>query len=263
MTDEAFAAGTGPLPVREVALGAPFRWLALGWRDFTRAFGPSMLHGVIVTVAGLAIATIALRFWPILPGAFSGFVLVAPILATGLYELSRRLERGERPNLAQAMDAWTRGTRPLVWLGVGLAFGATAWVLFSSVLVALFVREPIVGFDGFLRHVVLSEGSNLFWVWMLAGGIGAAFTFAATVVSVPLLLDRRTDLPSALVTSVRAVGANPLAMALWAAIIMVLTALSMATAMIGFAFAIPVVGHASWHAYRETVDTTGVSPCLE
>lgn len=263
MTDEAFAAGTGPLPVREVALGAPFRWLALGWRDFTRAFGPSMLHGVIVTVAGLAIATIALRFWPILPGAFSGFVLVAPILATGLYELSRRLERGERPNLAQAMDAWTRGTRPLVWLGVGLAFGATAWVLFSSVLVALFVREPIVGFDGFLRHVVLSEGSNLFWVWMLAGGIGAAFTFAATVVSVPLLLDRRTDLPSALVTSVRAVGANPLAMALWAAIIMVLTALSMATAMIGFAFAIPVVGHASWHAYRETVDASGVPPRAE
>ncbi len=263
MTDEAFAAGTGPLPVREVALGAPFRWLALGWRDFTRAFGPSMLHGVIVTVAGLAIATIALRFWPILPGAFSGFVLVAPILATGLYELSRRLERGERPNLAQAMDAWTRGTRPLVWLGVGLAFGATAWVLFSSVLVALFVREPIVGFDGFLRHVVLSEGSNLFWVWMLAGGIGAAFTFAATVVSVPLLLDRRTDLPSALVTSVRAVGANPLAMALWAAIIMVLTALSMATAMIGFAFAIPVVGHASWHAYRETVEASGVPPRAE
>jgi uncharacterized membrane protein len=263
MTDEVFAAGTGPLPVREVALGAPFRWLALGWRDFTRAFGPSVLHGVIVTVAGLAIATIALRFWPILPGAFSGFVLVAPILATGLYELSRRLERGERPNLAQAMDAWTRGTRPLVWLGVGLAFGATAWVLFSSVLVALFVREPIVGFDGFLRHVVLSEGSNLFWVWMLAGGIGAAFTFAATVVSVPLLLDRRTDLPSALVTSVRAVGANPLAMALWAAIIMVLTALSMATAMIGFAFAIPVVGHASWHAYRETVDASGVPPRAE
>ncbi len=260
MTDDIAAAGTGPLPVREVSLPAPLRWLALGWRDFTRVFGPSVFHGFIVTLAGIAIATITLRFWPILPGAFSGFVLIAPILATGLYELSRRLEAGEKPNLAQAMDAWIRGTRPLVWLGVFLAIAATAWVLFSSVLVALFVREPIVGLDGFLRHVVLSQGSNLFWVWMLAGGIGAAFTFAATVVSVPLLLDRRIDLGSALVTSIRAVGANPLAMALWAAIIMVLTALSMATAMVGFAFAVPVIGHASWHAYRETVDTTGAAP---
>ena len=260
MTDEAPAAGTGPLPVREVGLDAPFRWLALGWRDFARAFGPSLLHGVIVAVAGLAIATIALRVWPILPGAFSGFVLVAPILATGLYELSRRLERGERPNLAQAMDAWIRGTRPLVWLGVGLAFAATAWVLFSSVLVALFVREPIVGLEGFLRHVVLSESSNLFWPWILAGGLGAAAVFALTVVSVPLLLDRRIDLHAALVTSLRAVGANPLAMALWAAIIMVLTALSIATLLVGFAVTIPVIGHASWRAYVATVDSAAAPP---
>jgi uncharacterized membrane protein len=141
-----------------------------------------------------------------------------------------------------------------VWLGVGLAFAATAWVLVSAVLVALFVREPIVGLDGFLRHVVVSRGSNLFWVWMLVGGVGAAVVFAATVVSVPLLLDRRIGLAAALVTSVRAVGANPLAMAAWATTIMVLTALSMATAMVGFAFFVPVIGHASWHAYRDVVD---------
>ena len=260
------SAGTRPvrdddaLPVRVVSVGAPFRWLAAGWRDFESAFWPSLFHGLVVACAGLAIAAIAFRFWPILPGAFSGFVLIAPILATGLYELSRRIERGERPNLAQAIDAWRRGTRPLVWMGVGLASAATAWVLVSALLIALFVKVPIVGLDGFVRHVVLSESSNLFWLWVLAGGLGAAAVFALTVVSVPLLLDRRVDLRAALLTSVRAVGANPLSMALWAAIIMLLTAVSIATALAGFAVTVPVIGHASWRAYRAVVDTGGAPP---
>jgi uncharacterized membrane protein len=245
-------------PVRVVPLGRPFEWLALGAKDFVRAFGPSLLHGVIVALAGLAILTVGLRVWYVLPGAVSGFVLVAPILATGLYELSRRLLRGERPLLLHAFEAWRRGTRPLVWMGLGLAIAGTAWVLVSSVLVALFVKAPITGLEDFLRHVVLSEGSNLFWLWIALGGLGASFVFAATAVSVPLMLDRDIDTLSAVLTSVRAVGENPVAMALWAAIIMVLTVLAMATLMLGFAFVVPIVGHATWHAYRDLVDADGL-----
>jgi uncharacterized membrane protein len=247
-------------PVRVVPVMRPFAWLAMGWRDFTRAFGPSLFHGVIVALAGLAIVTIGLRIWYLLPGAVSGFVLIAPILATGLYELSRRLARGERPRLLHAFEAWRRGTRPLVWMGLALAIAGTAWVLVSAVLVALFVKAPITGLEDFLRHVVLSEGSNLFWLWIAIGGLGAAFVFAATAVSVPLMLDRDIDTLSAILTSVRAVGENPLAMALWAAIIMALTVAAMATLMLGFAFVIPVVGHATWHAYRELVDADGLPP---
>jgi uncharacterized membrane protein len=244
--------------VRIVPLGRPFEWLAMGVQDFVRAFGPSLFHGFIVAVAGLAILTVGLRVWYVLPGAVSGFVLVAPIIATGLYELSRRLLRGERPLLLHAFAAWRRGTRPLVWMGLGLAIAATAWVLVSSVLVALFVKAPITGLEDFLRHVVLSEGSNLFWLWIALGGLGAAFVFAATAVSVPLMLDRDIDTLSAVLTSVRAVGENPLAMALWAAIIMALTVLAMATLMLGFAFVVPIVGHATWHAYRDLVDADGL-----
>jgi len=247
-------------PVRRVALSRPMAWLALGWRDFTRAWGASLFHGIIVALAGILILTVGFRLWYVLPGAVSGFVLVAPILATGLYELSRRMLRGEQPRLAHSFEAWRRGTRPLVWMGLALAIAGTAWVLVSTVLVALFVKAPITGTVDFLRHVVLSEGSNLFWLWIALGGLGASFVFAATAVSVPLMLDRDIDTLSAVLTSVRAVGENPLAMGIWAAIIMALTVLSMATFMLGFAIVVPVIGHATWHAYRELVDADGLPP---
>jgi uncharacterized membrane protein len=247
------------LPVREVAAGAPWRWLVAGWRDFTHSFGPSLAHGVIVTLAGLAIVTVGLHAWWLLPGAISGFLLVGPIVATGLYELSRRLALGERPTLHDAVGAWSRDARPLVWLGLGLATAATMWVLASAVMIALFVREPITGIDAFVRHVVLAEGA-LFPLWALLGGLGAAAVFALTVVSAPLLLDRRVDLSTALLTSVRAVGRNPVTLVVWATMIMVASALSLATMMIGFAFVIPVIGHASWHAYRELVDAAAAPP---
>ncbi len=240
--------------IREVPLLRPLDWLAAGWRDLGYAPRVSLVHGLIVAAGGWVIAVLAFAWLPLLPGAFSGFVLVAPILATGLYEMSRCRERGKPGDMACALDAWRRGTRPLVWMGLALAIAATAWVLVSAVLVALFVTAPITGAEAFVRHVMLSEGSNLFPVWVALGGVGAALVFAATVVSAPLLLDRDTDLATAVTTSIRVVGANPVAMALWATLIMVATALSMATAMLGFVVTIPVIGHATWHAYRDTVD---------
>ena len=249
-----------PLPVRTVAFLRPFAWLRMGWHDFTHAFGPSLLHGLIVMVGGLAIFTVALRAWPIMPGAFSGFVLIGPILATGLYELSRRLARGERPRLTHALDAWRRGTRARVWLGLWLAIGATMWVALSVVLVWNFVDARVAGLEEFLRHFVVTSRWWVFPLWLGAGALGAAIVFAATAVSVPLLLDRRIRLKRAILTSVRAVGDNPAAMALWALLIMALIAASMLTMMVGFAFAVPVVGHATWHAYRELVDADGVPP---
>lgn len=247
-------------PVREVPVMRPLQWLAQGWRDFRGALVPSAAHGVVVAGGGLVIAVIALRYWYLLPGAMSGFMLVAPILATGLYELSRRIASGERPRMAHVIDAWRRGTRPLMWLGLMLAIAGTMWVLVSAVLVALFVTAPITGLESFVRHVILSQGSNLFPVWMMLGALGASVVFAGTVVSVPLLLDRDLDLMSAIITSGRAVAANPIAMGVWATIVMMVTALSMATLMLGFVIAIPVIGHATWHVYRDVVDASGLPP---
>jgi uncharacterized membrane protein len=246
------------IPVRTVPVSQAFRWLALGWQDFTRAPLASLLHGVAVTIGGWIILAITLRYWYLLPGAFSGFLLVGPILATGLYEISRRLALGEKPGIRTVIAAWRRGTRPLVWLGLMLVIAGTGWVLVSSVLFGLFVTAPITGLESVLRHIVLSEGSYLFPVWITLGGFGAAIIFAATVVSAPMLLDRDVDMVTALATSIRGVGENPITMVVWASLIMIATGLALLSLMFGFTLAIPVIGHATWHAYRDVVDASGL-----
>jgi uncharacterized membrane protein len=258
-TGEPDASATVP-PVRQVALTRPLHWLALGWRDLTRAPMPSLLHGMLVSVGGWIILGVTLKFWYLLPGAFSGFLLIGPILATGLYELSRQLEAGRRPGMREVIAAWRRGTRPLVWLGLLLTLAGTAWVLVSAVLFALFVSAPITGLDSVIRHIVLSEGSMLFPVWITLGGLGAALVFAATVVSAPMLLDRDVDMVTALTTSIRAVGENPLTMVFWSVLIMLLTGAALLTLLLGFVLAIPWIGHATWHAYRDVVDARGLPP---
>ena len=246
--------------VREVGFAQPFMWLRLGWRDLHACLGPSLLHGVIVAVGGLAIVALTLRAWLLMPGALTGFLLIGPILCTGLYELSRRRAAGERPQLGHAVEAWRRGTRPLVALGLLLFAAATAWVLVSAALFKLFVIVPLDSPLRFLRYAVTGQGGWLFFLWLLAGGLGAALVFSLTVVSAPLLLDRRVSLRTALLASVRAVGDNPAPMALWAVLIMLATVFSMATLMMGFVVAVPVIGHASWHAYRDVLDVERLPP---
>lgn len=236
----------------------PFVWLALGARDLWAAPFASLLHGAAIAVFGFVVLLVALHFSALLPGALSGFLLVSPILCTGLYELSRRRSLGERPRLAHAVAAWRRGTRPLVALGLLLFAAATGWVVFSALLFELFLRPPLGSAEAFLRYAVAGQGALLFWLWLVAGGLGAALVFALTAVSAPLLLDRRIGLREALAASVRAVGDNPQPMAIWAALIMAATLLSMSTLMAGFVLSVPLIGHATWHAYREAIDASAL-----
>lgn len=255
------AAGVPPAgapQVRAVGDFRPFVWLARGCRDLAAAPFASLLHGAVISAVGLAVLVVALHFWELLPGALSGFLLVAPILAVGLYELSRRRELGEKPRLAQVALAWRRAARPLLLLGGVLFAAATAWVAFSALLFSAFLQAPPAGLHEFLRYALVGQGALLFWLWVVAGGLGAALVFALTAVSAPLLLDRRIGLRAALAASLRAVGANPIAMALWAALIMSATLLSMAALMLGFLLVVPVIGHATWHAYRELLDAGGL-----
>lgn len=248
-----------PPPVREVSPGAIGRWLRLGWRDFRRAGWPSLMHGLIVVGASLVIVQVALLFWPLLPGAVSGFLVVGPILATGLYALSKKQEQGRPTSPHDVFDAWRRGTRCLFRFGLLLVLVATAWVLLSVVLFHFFVDAEIDSATDFLRYV-FAQDDGAFLLWTILAGLVAAVTFAVTVVSVPLLVDRDVTTPLALATSVRAVGANPVTMAAWALFILLASGFSVATFMLGFIVLYPVLGHASWHVYRDVVDAGRLPP---
>jgi len=251
--------------VRSIALLQPLHWLALGWRDMRRAGWTSLLHGLAVALFGATLAAVAYhRFW-LLAGALSGFLVVAPVLATGLYALSRALERGEPANAQVVIRTWLRWQSEhhnkwesdywcLLRFGMLLALAATGWVLTSAALITLLAAAPIETPLDFVRHVVLAPDGRLFALWLALGGVMAAPIFASSVVAMPLLLDRRATLFQAVLTSWKTVLANPLPMALWAALIMGLVLLGFASGMLLLVPLMPLLGHASWHAYRELVD---------
>ena len=247
--------------VRSVSAGRALHWLALGLRDLLGCPALSLAHGVVFAAFGALLAWFARdRFW-LLAGAFSGFLVVAPVLATGLYSISRSLQRTGRATLSDVTRTWLRfrtadgplDTRMLRF-GLLLALAGTGWVLTSAALITVFAPQPIERPMDFLRHVVLAPDNLLFESWFLLGAVLAAPVFASSVVALPMLLDRPSvSVLQAVLTSWRTVLANPAAMALWAALILLLTLVGLATALLGLIVTLPLLGHASWHAYRDLV----------
>ena len=257
-----------PLPkVRTIGLMQPMTWLVLAWRDMARAGWISFSHGAVLALFGAAIVVVAHdRFW-LLAGALSGFLVVAPVLATSLYALSRALERGERASLGVVLKTWLNWQNShinkfgndywcMVQFGALLALAATGWVLTSAALITLLAPVPIHTPVDFLRHVVVARGGWLFELWLALGSLLAAPIFASSVIAMPLLLERRATLLQAVLASWQAVLTNPLPMAFWAALILGFTLLGLASLLIGLVFVMPMLGHASWHAYRDLVDAS-------
>ena len=253
--------------VRTIPMFQPMHWLIHAWRDMARCGWISFAHGLVLTLMGIAILGIARdRFW-LLAGALSGFLVIAPVLATSLYALSRALERGEKADFSVVLKTWLNWQNShfnkwgndywcLVQFGALLALAATGWVLTSAALITLLAPVPITTPLEFVQHVMLAEDSHLFALWLALGGVMAAPIFASTAIAMPMLLDRRVTLLQAVLTSWQAVLANPLPMAFWAALIMGFTLLGLGSALLGLIAVIPMLGHASWHAYRDLVDVS-------
>ena len=255
--------------VRTIDMMQPMVWLVLGWRDMARAGWISFAHGVIMAVAGAAIVAIAQqRFW-LLAGALSGFMVIAPVLATSLYAISRALERGEKADFSVVLKTWLNWQNShfnkwgndywcMVQFGALLALAATGWVLTSAALITLLAPLPVNSPMDFVQHVMLARNGWLFELWLALGGVMAAPMFASSVVAMPLLLDRRVTLLQAVLISWQTVLTNPLPLALWATLIMGFTLLGLGSLLIGLVAVIPMLGHASWHAYRALIDTSSL-----
>ena len=251
--------GTAATTVRP---DAPWAWLAAGWRDLLRVPGVSLAYGVLFAVVSGALTWMLFRLQMeyLLMPMVAGFMLVGPMLAVGLYETSRRLDAGEEVGLRRALFVTTRSPAQLAFLGALLMLMMLAWIRIAQLVYALFFG--LGGFPGFEQSVHLlfftTEGLAMLAVGSVAGGVIAAGVFATAAFAVPMLMVRDMDAISAMIASFAAVRANIWPMLVWGWLIVVLTSVGIVTLYVGLIVTFPLLGHATWHAYRHVVD--GVEP---
>lgn len=234
-------------PTRILGFDAPFRWLRLGWQDFMRATAQSLAYGVGLALFGYLVTWLALSEGNTLALFTLGvaFILAGPVLAFGLYSISRQLELGREPRLGLCWRESRNHLRNELLFALVILVVLLIWARAASMVHVFFPISEDLGLLDWVQF--LGVGS-------VVGGIFATIVFSASVVALPMMLDRGTDAVTSALTSVNAVFNNKGVMFLWAVIIAALMLVGFGTAYLGFTLILPVIGHATWHAYRETVE---------
>jgi uncharacterized membrane protein len=257
---DASAADAVPLP-RLVPFEAPWAWLAAGWRDLCQMPALSLGYGAAFMAAAalLAISLASADLQAVFPVLVGGFLLIGPLAAVGLYEASRRLTHGEPIRPSHMIRAGTAARGQLLFFGAMLMFAYLVWLRLAFLLLALFLGSTALPPLSEFMHLLLftPAGLGLLFTGSLTGGAIAAVIFAISAVSVPLLLDRRTDAITATRASLSAIAKNPKPMALWAALIAALMTAGFATLLVGLIVVFPLIGHATWHAYEDIYTARG------
>lgn len=242
--------------IKTLTLDHPWSWLAKGWRDLQSTPAASLGYGAVFVIAGYLLIGIAIAadlfhlFFPLL----SGFFLVGPIAAMGLYEISRRRELALPVSLSDALKAWRGNRGQIAAFGVILMLIFIAWIRLAMLVFALMFSGLTPSWENFIQRVFLGVESFPFLVAMvLLGALLAVVVFTISAVAVPMLLDRNANAFDAMRISTLAVRRNLRPMALWAALIVGFTVVGLATFLLGLAVMLPLIGHATWHAYRDTL----------
>jgi len=230
-------------------------WLKLGWDDMRHRPGPSIAHGLLLFM----ILWLVLLFFSteihLLAAAICGYLLVAPVFAAGFYELSRLRASGQPASFDASIEGALKNGPRLATLGLVLALLAIVWFWLSGVLFEQgYGGVPPSLNDNLYRTILDWNYAGFFVTYLSVGGMLAVVAFAVSAVSAPMIFDRAAGTGTAILTSLKAVAVNPLAMAIWAVLITGLTAIGFASFLFGLAIILPWLGHATWHAYRDLID---------
>ena len=247
-----------PMPaIRKIELDRPWQWLVKGWQDMRQAPVVSYTYGVLAATTGyvLLVGLLWLDLLYLLLPMTAGFLIVGPILTVGLYEVSRRAELGERTTLAEALGAFRRNASQIALVGMALLLLMFTWARLAAMIFFLYFGLQPPSFENLIVATFLEADTLPFLiVGTLVGGVLALLTYSISVVSIPLLLDRpQANVIDAIATSFRTVQANFLPMLFWAVLIVVFTAAGLVTLFLGLIVTLPLIGHATWHAYRDLV----------
>lgn len=242
-----------PFPaIRPVGAAAALRWLAAGANDLRRAPLASGFYGAMFALMGWLIHYVFQHAYEYTSALTGGFLLVGPFLCLGLYRVSQRLEAGQRPDFGDSLLAWDTRTGQLAIFGLVLLVLEMLWGRATLVVFAVsFEGMPELG--GSLWALLEPENLGFLAAWAAVGAVFASLIYAVSVVSIPMILHRQTDAVTAGLTSLRLVLTQTGVMLWWAALIAGLVGLSLLPWFCGLLVVGPVVGHASWHAYRTAV----------
>ena len=247
-------------------MSAPWRWLRLAVQDLRRAPALSLIWGLIITGISLVVSALAYQLgrFALLAVLLSGFVYVAPLLGVGLYAVSRALARQEPASFGLSIAAIERVLGQSAIFAICSTIVVLVWSRTGMMVTAFFPAtelEQAQFFQALWQGEVHMQGagSRFLHFLMLGSALGSIFAllcFAMTAVSLPMLVDKKVDMVTALLSSIHAVLRNKLVMLQWAAIIVVLIALGVASAYLGFILIMPLLGYGAWHAYQEALDTS-------